>query len=152
MVRDGREEASGEGVVEVLEELEVIRRSVSAAEHLSLSDFLLGLPQSVERGGPGELHGAVSLLTYHQAKGLEFEVVFLIGLEEGIFPDFRSVRDLRRMEEERRLFYVGITRTKGVLYLTLSRQRTTVKGTNWARDASPFIAEIPPNLTRRIGR
>src|SRR5207247_997531 len=84
LVRDGREEASSEEVAKVLEQLESVRRSVSAAEHLSLSDFLLGLPQSVERGGPGQLHGAVSLLTYHQAKGLEFEVVFLIGLEEGL--------------------------------------------------------------------
>jgi DNA helicase-2/ATP-dependent DNA helicase PcrA len=110
---------------------------------------LLGLPQLVSSRAPrgSSLHdGAVSLLTYHQAKGLEFSAVFLTALEAGIFPDFRSEPDLRRMEEERRLFYVGITRTKSRLYLTWARQRRTVRGIPWDRQPSPFLEEVPAHL------
>jgi DNA helicase-2/ATP-dependent DNA helicase PcrA len=90
--------------------------------------------------------GRVALLTYHQAKGLEFDTVFLVALEEGIFPDFRSRNDQRRVEEERRLFYVGITRVKSRLYLTYARTRQTTRGMPWAREPSSFLSEIPQEL------
>src|SRR5207248_54956 len=115
----------------------------------------LGLPQLVSAGaraGSSPREGAVSLLTYHQAKGLEFSSVFLTALEAGIFPDFRSEKDLRRMEEERRLFYVGITRSRSRLFLTWSRKRRTVRGNLWDREPSPFITEIPAQLLERVAR
>jgi DNA helicase-2/ATP-dependent DNA helicase PcrA len=143
-----REEAT-----RVLDELERLRQAMSTSGRLGLPDFLLGLPQLVSAGalaGPSPRDGAVSLLTYHQAKGLEFSAVFLTALEAEIFPDFRSERDLRRMEEERRLFYVGITRTKSRLYLTSARQRQTVRGNPRGRDQSPFLGEIPAPLLQQV--
>ncbi|GIW64977.1 MAG: hypothetical protein KatS3mg092_0910 [Patescibacteria group bacterium] len=62
-------------------------------------------------------------MTLHQAKGLEFKIVFIVGVEEGILPHSRSVDDLYSLEEERRLFYVGITRAKEKLYITYSKRR-----------------------------
>lgn len=143
------EDSSAEEVRRVIDHLEELRQGMSARGRLSLPDFILGLPQMVGGGHSSRVsvrEGVVSLLTYHQAKGLEFAVVFLIALESGIFPDFRSEKDSRRIEEERRLFYVGITRTKSRLYLTYSRQRSTARGGVWARDPSPFLSEIPPHL------
>lgn len=147
------DEGDNEGVREeaerVLNELEHLRQGMSATGRIALTDFLLGLPQLVNAGalaGSSPRDGSVSLLTYHQAKGLEFSAVFLTGLEAGIFPDFRSEKDLRRMEEERRLFYVGITRTKSRLYLTWARNRKTLRGSPWQREQSSFINEIPGQL------
>ncbi len=144
---------SRQEVLRILDELERLRQGMSVSGRLSLPDFLLGLPQLVSStlGGSSLQDGAVSLLTYHQAKGLEFSAVFLTALEDGIFPDFRSERDQRRMEEERRLFYVGITRTKRRLYLTWARQRRTVRGSSLSRNQSPFLSEVPSHLTRSMG-
>lgn len=142
-------DGSREEVVRVLEELERLRQGMSGMGRIALPDFLLGLPQLVSTAAASassRRDGSVSLLTYHQAKGLEFSAVFLTGLEAGIFPDFRSEKDLRRMEEERRLFYVGITRTKSRLYLTWATKRRTVRGSPWERERSPFLDEIPMHL------
>jgi DNA helicase-2/ATP-dependent DNA helicase PcrA len=146
------EDSRGEAA-RILDELEHLRQGMSASGRLGLPDFLLGLPQLVSSrplGGASPHGGAVSLLTYHQAKGLEFSAVFLTALEAGVFPDFRSERDLRRMEEERRLFYVGITRTKSRLYLTWARRRRTVRGIPWDRQPSPFLEEVPGHLLRHV--
>ena len=136
----------------VLGELDILRQGMSTSGRLALPDFLLSLPQLVGarvlRGSHRD--GAISLLTYHQAKGLEFTAVFLTALEAGIFPDFRSERDVRRMEEERRLFYVGITRSKSRLYVTWSRERRTVRGSLMDRNPSPFLAEIPPQFIQSV--
>ena len=87
----------------------------------------------------------VTLITLHAAKGLEFEVVFICGLEEGVFPHARSLEDPRQMEEERRLAYVGLTRARKRLYLTHAAQRAT-----WGRSGfsvpSRFLLEIPEGL------
>lgn len=88
---------------------------------------------------------SVVLMTLHSAKGLEFPLVFLIGMEEGIFPHSRSLFDEDEMQEERRLAYVGITRAEQVLYLTNAKLRTLYGRTN-ANPASRFIAEIPDEL------
>lgn len=88
---------------------------------------------------------AVNLMTVHSAKGLEFPVVFLIGMEDGIFPHSRSFFDPHELEEERRLCYVGITRAKEQLYLTYCKQRN-LYGSGQNNPPSRFILEIPENL------
>ena len=87
----------------------------------------------------------VTLMTLHAAKGLEFEIVFMVGMEEGLFPHIRSFTSPSELEEERRLCYVGITRAKKKLYLTFSENRKTYGGMA-DRIPSRFIAEIPSEL------
>src|SRR5690625_4675034 len=87
----------------------------------------------------------ITLMTLHSAKGLEFPVVFLIGMEENIFPHSRSLDDDAEMEEERRLAYVGITRAEEQLFLTHATMRTLYGRTNY-NDMSRFITEIPEEL------
>ncbi|WP_232697583.1 DNA helicase PcrA [Brevibacillus daliensis] len=89
--------------------------------------------------------GQVVLMTLHSAKGLEFPVVFLVGMEEGVFPHSRSIYDDTEMEEERRLAYVGITRAEEKLYLTRARMRTLFGRTNMNM-ASRFFSEVPAEL------
>ncbi|MGD8191821.1 DNA helicase PcrA [Brevibacillus ginsengisoli] len=89
--------------------------------------------------------GQVTLMTLHSAKGLEFPVVFLVGMEEGVFPHNRALFDDSEMEEERRLAYVGITRAEERLYLTRARMRTLFGRTN-TNAASRFFNEIPGEL------
>ncbi|MBC8100173.1 MAG: UvrD-helicase domain-containing protein [Armatimonadetes bacterium] len=92
---------------------------------------------------------AVTLLTLHAAKGLEYPVVFLTGVEDGLIPHTRSFEDPEGMAEERRLFYVGITRAENQLYLTYAFRRT-VYGTNSANAPSRFLADIPSKLLNGI--
>lgn len=93
----------------------------------------------------------VTLMTLHSAKGLEFPVVFMVGMEEGLFPHSRSMLDPNELEEERRLCYVGITRAKEKLYLTYTRQRLYF-GTRSNNLVSRFLADIPENLITGNGR
>ena len=93
----------------------------------------------------------VTLITLHAAKGLEFPVVFITGMEEGLFPHSRSLDDPRQMEEERRLAYVGITRAMKQLYL-LSAQRRTVFGSTQRSIASRFLQDIPQALVHEDRR
>ncbi len=88
---------------------------------------------------------AVTLMTLHSAKGLEFPVVFIVGMEEGLFPHSRAMLDVNELEEERRLCYVGITRAKEKLYLTYARQRLYF-GTRTNNLVSRFLSDIPQNL------
>jgi DNA helicase-2/ATP-dependent DNA helicase PcrA len=94
--------------------------------------------------------GAVPLMTLHSAKGLEFPVVFLVGVEEGIFPHSRSLNDPDAMEEERRLCYVGITRAKERLYVTYTGLRR-LYGSVQFNAPSRFIEEIPDELKLEVG-
>jgi len=91
----------------------------------------------------------VTLMTLHSAKGLEFPVVFLAGMEEGLFPHSRSLTKPREMEEERRLCYVGMTRAKERLYLLSATQRRLYGTTHW-NNPSRFIKDLPENLVRKI--
>ncbi|WP_423800463.1 DNA helicase PcrA [Neobacillus sp. SAB-20_R2A] len=93
----------------------------------------------------GEKADSVVLMTLHSAKGLEFPIVFLIGMEEGVFPHSRSLMEEVEMEEERRLAYVGITRAEQNLFLTNAQMRTLFGRTNM-NPASRFISEIPEDL------
>jgi DNA helicase-2/ATP-dependent DNA helicase PcrA len=87
----------------------------------------------------------VTLMSLHSAKGLEYPVVFMVGMEEGLLPHSRSLMDKEQMEEERRLCYVGITRAKEKLYLSYARQRWTYGSVSYAL-RSRFIADIPSEL------
>jgi len=110
-----------------------------------LSDFLEGITLSTDLDNVEESEESVTLMTLHSAKGLEFPVVFLVGMEEGIFPGFKSIAEPKEIEEERRLCYVGITRAKENLFLTCSKQRTMF-GSTTCNMVSRFLTEIPEDL------
>ena len=111
----------------------------------TLADFLEGITLSSDIDGMEDSEDSVTLMTLHSAKGLEFPVVFLVGMEEGIFPGNKSIGEPKELEEERRLFYVGITRAKQYLYLTCSKKRTIFGSTSY-NQISRFINEIPSDL------
>lgn len=111
----------------------------------TLSEFLEGITLSSDLDGMEDSEESVTLMTLHSAKGLEFPVVFLVGMEEGIFPGYKSIGEPKELEEERRLCYVGITRAKENLFLTCSRQRT-IFGSTSCNSVSRFIKEIPANM------
>ena len=111
----------------------------------SLSEFLEGITLSSDLDGMEDSDESVTLMTLHSAKGLEFPVVFLVGMEEGIFPGYKSIGEPQELEEERRLCYVGITRAKENLFLTCARQRT-IFGSTSCNSVSRFIKEIPANM------
>ncbi len=90
----------------------------------------------------------VTLMTLHSAKGLEYPVVFLVGVEDGIFPGEQSATTIEGLEEERRLFYVGITRAKKILFITLASKRTLFGYTSYNKP-SRFLNEIPKELTKK---
>ncbi len=108
-------------------------------EQVSLVADADDIPEGPDHGG------LVTLMTLHTAKGLEFPVVFLTGLEEGVFPHERSVNDDRELEEERRLAYVGITRARQRLYLTRAAARTWF-GRPAYHKQSRFLTEVPAEL------
>ena len=91
------------------------------------------------------------LMTMHSAKGLEFPIVFIIGMEEGVFPHSRALNDNDELEEERRLAYVGITRAEKQLFLTCARMRTLFGRTN-ANMPSRFLQEVPDELKTDASR
>ena len=111
----------------------------------TLADFLEGITLSSDIDGMEDSEDSVTLMTLHSAKGLEFPVVFLVGLEEGIFPGNKSIGEPKELEEERRLFYVGITRAKQFLYLTCAKRRTIFGSTSY-NAISRFVEEIPSDL------
>ena len=105
------------------------------------------LPETPTLGN--ENKKAVTLMTMHAAKGLEFKKVFMVGMEEGLFPHSRTLADPHELEEERRLCYVGITRAKEKLYLTYAAQRLYFGQRNY-NDVSRFILEIPDYLRNLV--
>ena len=111
----------------------------------TLADFLEGITLSSDIDKKDKTKESVTLMTLHSAKGLEFPVVFLVGMEEGIFPGYKSIGEQKELEEERRLCYVGITRAKQHLFLTCARQRT-IFGSTSCNQVSRFVKEIPEEL------
>ena len=111
----------------------------------TLNEFLEGITLSSDLDNIEETDESVTLMTLHSAKGLEFPVVFLVGMEEGVFPGYKSIGEDKEIEEERRLCYVGITRAKERLFLTRSKQRTTFGSTTY-NQPSRFLKEIPANM------
>lgn len=123
-------------------------RSV-ATEFPNINDFLENVAL-VEAGPRNQSKDAVTLMTLHAAKGLEFPIVFIVGMEEGLFPHSRSLMDTAQLEEERRLAYVGITRAKEVLYLTYASSRLYF-GEKLSNPPSRFIMDISESLLENIG-
>ncbi|WLV25307.1 DNA helicase PcrA [Aciduricibacillus chroicocephali] len=140
--------------LENLEEFQTVTKDFEAAsEDKTLIAFLTDLAlvadiDKVDEADPDHTQ-KVTLMTLHAAKGLEFPVVFLIGMEENVFPHSRSLFDDEEMEEERRLAYVGITRAEQELYLTHAKMRTLYGRTNM-NPVSRFIDEIPSELVEGI--
>ncbi|HEY8344467.1 MAG TPA: DNA helicase PcrA [Bacillota bacterium] len=116
----------------------------------SLGGFLETVALVAEADQYDQEQEGVTLMTIHSAKGLEFPVVFLVGMEEGIFPHSRSLMESAELEEERRLCYVGMTRAKKRLYLTYAAMRNLYGGTQYSIP-SRFLGEISPELLDRPG-
>jgi DNA helicase II / ATP-dependent DNA helicase PcrA len=144
----------GEGRIENLLELVSAARGFSpeteAESELSpLESFLAHAVLESGEGQADPYDDCVQMMTLHSAKGLEFPVVFLAGMEDGLFPHQRSVADLAGLEEERRLCYVGATRAMRHLYVTYAEQRR-LYGVDTYGQPSRFIAEFPPELIEEI--
>jgi DNA helicase-2/ATP-dependent DNA helicase PcrA len=114
-----------------------------------LDEFLAHAALEAGEGQADAWDDCVQLMTMHSAKGLEFPLVFLCGMEDGLFPHQRSIADANGLEEERRLCYVGITRAKETLYITYAEQRR-LHGMDSFSQPSRFIAEIPDELIEEI--
>ncbi|MBX6377697.1 MAG: UvrD-helicase domain-containing protein, partial [Clostridia bacterium] len=148
-----REALVAEGTLEAqtrlenLEELLTVAREFQALQpDGNLEDFLAAVALVADTDMHQEGEDAVTLMTLHASKGLEFPVVFLAGMEEGVFPHARSLDEPAELEEERRLCYVGMTRAQDRLYLSYARRRTLFGG---LREAPParFLREFEPSLT-----
>lgn len=141
-LNDGTEE--GQSRIENVKELKTV-----AKEAESLEDFLaqVALVQEIDNYDPSE--DAITLMTLHNAKGLEFPVVFIAGMEEGLFPHSRSITEPDQLEEERRLCYVGMTRAMERLYLLYARRRK-VFGTIALGIRSRFVDDVPAELATII--
>ena len=129
----------------VKELLTVTQQFEATTEDPSLGGFLEQTALIADIDSLEENADAITMMTLHAAKGLEFPVVFLAGMEEGIFPHFRSLQADKDMEEERRLAYVGITRAKDDLHLTFAARRSLFGNTQF-NPMSRFIKEIPDEL------
>ncbi|MEZ2225640.1 DNA helicase PcrA [Microcoleus sp.] len=138
----GTEEA--ENRIENVQELyNAVLQFEEQNEEATLTAFLSKVSLASDLDDLQEEDSRVSLMTLHSAKGLEFPVVFLVGMEQGLFPNFRSLDDPRAIEEERRLCYVGITRARELLFLTHTRERRLWGGFREHCTPSLFLGELP---------
>jgi DNA helicase-2/ATP-dependent DNA helicase PcrA len=145
------EELEADGTVEAAGRLENIQELIgNARDYETVDDFLEAVTLVADVDEMEEGDTGVVLMTLHTAKGLEFPIVFLIGLEDGVFPHLRSLGDPDEMEEERRLCYVGITRAREHLYMSHAWCRT-LWGTSSYNPPSRFLDEIPEELMKSEG-
>ena len=146
----GNKEEAEERKDNVKEFISVAMEFEQTSEEKDLETFLTGVALTSESSEEEEID-KVSLMTIHTSKGLEFPVVFIVGMEDGLFPIARAVRSMNdsEIEEERRLCYVGITRAKEILYLTLTQKRTLYGKTN-PSIASRFMEELPKECIERL--
>ena len=139
--------------IENLEELVTATRQFEVpeeAEEMSpLAAFLSHAALEAGEGQAGDFEDAVQLMTMHSAKGLEFPVVFMVGVEEGMFPSARTTEEVGRLEEERRLCYVGMTRAMQKLYITHAEMRRLYGKDNFHKP-SRFIREIPSEYLEEV--
>jgi len=142
MILDGTDE--GEGRWENIEELKSV-----AQKYTKLEDFLQEISLISDVDNYDVNAERITLMTMHNAKGLEFPVVFIVGAEEGLFPHVRSLMEPMEMEEERRLAYVGVTRAKERLYMTYAQSRM-IYGNIQNNISSRFIDEIPEEYREKI--
>jgi len=129
----------------VLELRTVVRQYDGLKPPDGLAAFLEGVTLVSDVDGLDETVDTVTLITLHQAKGLEFPVVFIVGMEDGILPHFKSFDDPEQMEEERRLCYVGVTRAKQRVYLVRAFRRSLM-GSSTVNKPSRFLEDIPQHL------
>jgi DNA helicase-2/ATP-dependent DNA helicase PcrA len=147
---EGERTVEAEGRIENLRELGGVAAELEGRDpDATLADFLEQVSLFGEQDEYDQESGSVTLMTLHNAKGLEFPVVFIIGLEDGIFPHYRSMGNQEELEEERRLMYVGVTRAQQRLYLTHAWSRMLF-GTTSYNPPSRFLGEIPDDLVRAI--
>lgn len=147
------EDLKNQGTDEALDRLQNVQELYNAvlqfeeenSDDNSLSGFLASASLASDLDDVGEEQTKVSLMTLHSSKGLEFPVVFLVGLEQGLFPNFRSLDDPAALEEERRLCYVGITRAQERLFISYARERR-LYGTREPASPSLFLAELPRDM------
>ena len=146
----GDKEEAEERKDNVKEFISVAMEFEQNSEEKDLETFLTGVALTSESSEEEEID-KVSLMTIHTSQGLEFPVVFIVGMEDGLFPIARAVRSMSdsEIEEERRLCYVGITRAKEILYLTLTQKRTLYGKTN-PSIASRFMEELPKECIERL--
>ncbi|HXJ62311.1 MAG TPA: DNA helicase PcrA [Actinomycetota bacterium] len=138
-----------QGRIENIQELSGVAAEFEARGGEGLSNFLEQVALVSDADQYDERDSTVTLMTLHIAKGLEFPVVFIVGMEDGVFPHYRSMTDAAQLEEERRLAYVGITRARERLYLTNAWSRSLFGQLSY-NPPSRFLAEIPPELVRQI--
>jgi DNA helicase-2/ATP-dependent DNA helicase PcrA len=144
------DELEAERTIESEGRLENLAELVGAAmDFESIGEFLEQISLVADTDQLDDDDSSVILMTLHSAKGLEFPVVFLMGLEDGVFPHLRSLTEPAQLEEERRLAYVGITRARRRLYLTHAWSRTLFGGTQY-NPPSRFLDEIPAPLVRDV--
>jgi len=147
------EDLKNQGTEEAENRIENVRELYNAVlqfeeqnEEPTLTSFLAKASLASDLDDLQEEDSRVSLMTLHSAKGLEFPVVFLVGMEQGLFPNFRSLDDPKAIEEERRLCYVGITRAQELLFLTHTRERRLWGGFREHCTPSLFLGELPTHL------
>ena len=151
-IRQLEEENTPDSLARIENLRELVNASMDSRDRgETLTEFLdhAALVSDVDAYDP---RGQITLMTFHSAKGLEFNLVFLIGMEEGLFPHSRTFNDPNQMEEERRLCYVGMTRAMDQLVLTLADYRRRY-GTDMPEASIPsrFLQEVPPRLLQDIG-
>lgn len=151
MIRELENERTleAEARIENLKEFVSVAKNFETEVESSLEAFLDHVALISDQDAYDESADQVTMMTLHAAKGLEFPVVFLVGLEDGVFPHSRAIWEPGELEEERRLCYVGMTRAEQILYLTSAKMRTLYGQTNY-NELSRFVEEIPSDLIRDI--